>query len=394
MRLWMGGIIFPGPRRLKRPCGTIPAQLTSPHSTPSAHVRRRPTHDRPLARVPPSHRCPRRVHPRHHARGDARRRARALAARRANRRGAGGEPPGARRVAPPPPPEPGARQSRGRDREVRRRAAALVRARAEDRCREDRRRRRDRGRTAGPGRSAAGRHGRAAGERGGGPAVRQQGDRDLGREDGRGHARVRPRHPRRDAARRRPGARLGEEGPARQGGPGVPARRGERAARRAAGGGRADAEGGCLRRPEGRRRLRPARLRPAAERHPRLPSRAAPRRRRQLRDPGPGPPDPRVEAVVGDRPDRGGQRDRDGAPDGRVAHARHHPRARGRDRRPVRRGRPQQHHPGPRAPRRHDPHVRRRDAGRHLRAGAADRRGRGRRAQGPACGSRSRRATR
>ncbi len=59
------------------------------------------------------------------------------------------------------------------------------------------------------------------------------------------------------------------------------------------------------------RRLRPARLRPAAERRPRLPPRAAPRRRRQLRDPGPGPPDPRVEALVRDRPDRGGQRDRD-----------------------------------------------------------------------------------
>ena len=41
-----------------------------------------------------------------------------------------GEPPAARRVAPPPAPEPGARQPRGRDREVRRRAAALVRPRA------------------------------------------------------------------------------------------------------------------------------------------------------------------------------------------------------------------------------------------------------------------------
>ena len=114
------------------------------------------------------------------------------------------------------------------------------------------------------------------------------------------------------------------------------------------------------------------------ERRPRLPPRAAPGRRRPVRDRGPGPTDARLEALGRDRPDRRRQRDRDGAPDDRLAHARHHPRARGRHRRPVRRGRPQQHHPGPGSPRRHDPHVRRGDAERRPRAGAADRRGRGR----------------
>ena len=189
--------------------------------------------------------------------------------------------------------------------------------------REDRRRGRPAGRPPGRCRGAARRHGRAADRGDERPAVHEP---DAGRD-----ARLRPRRPHRDPARRRRGARGPEGAAARHRRVPVPARRGGRPRGRR---GRCGADGarGRARRPEGRGRLRPARRRLGRLRPGRLDRRADLRLGRRLHDRGRGQDRPRRAAPHGARPDPGRLGDRDGAADDRLAPDRRPPAPRAHDR--------------------------------------------------------------
>ena len=109
-------------------------------------------------------------------------------------------------VAAAPPPESRAWQSRGRDGEVRRRAAEELRPRAADRRREDRRGRAAQGRTAGPVVALrADMDGLPVREETNLPFA-SKATADCEGQQGRRDARVRARHARRDPARDRPRA--------------------------------------------------------------------------------------------------------------------------------------------------------------------------------------------
>ena len=116
----------------------------------------------------------------------------------------------------------------------------------------------------GPRGGAARRHGRAAGDRAGGRAVRLEGEDHLQRRRSRRDARLRPRQPRGDPDGHRRGARRHEGDAARHREVHLPARGGGPAGRR---GGRCRAhdQGGRPREPGARCDLRPARV-PAAGR--------------------------------------------------------------------------------------------------------------------------------
>ena len=103
-----------------------------------------------------------------------------------------------RRLAPRLSPEPGARQPRVPHVEDRGRSPAEARARGEDRRRAHGRRRSAPRRSSGSSGCPTSGHGRAAGDRGGRPAVQVDGEDAVQRAGSRRDARLRARQPHRD----------------------------------------------------------------------------------------------------------------------------------------------------------------------------------------------------
>ena len=145
------------------------------------------------------------------------------------------------------------------DREGDRRRTAEARLRGHDRRRHHGRGRRAARRQAGARGRAASRHGCVAGHRARRSAVQVHGQGEVERAGDRRDARLRPRQPHGDSARRRDRARADEGSPAghREGDLSAGRRRSAawRSRRR-----RADGEGERAGEPEGRRHLRPARV--------------------------------------------------------------------------------------------------------------------------------------